>query len=266
MLSHLSQNSLLVDNLEEAALRFRQLFDTRFTRGAVLPRYQVRNVVSPLGRETFMEILEAYDPDAPSRRHLARHGPHPWLLGAYSNDVDGLATRLEAEGVKLLQGRHTYFIHPSHTPGLFIHVVNETFDGPGPSWTELPPSTVVDGLMQVVVVVNDLAATSERYMRWFGLELKEREETSGYKAARLALQRSHIVLLQGLADHHPITRFSRRHGQLQYATCLRVRDLDAAKARVEACGVRVSESEIPLCPGLLIDPEATFGLRFLLSE
>ncbi len=57
MWTRIRQNAVMVSNLEESVALYRRLFGVRYTTGAVLKPFQLRNAVIPLGAGAFLELL-----------------------------------------------------------------------------------------------------------------------------------------------------------------------------------------------------------------
>jgi LAO/AO transport system kinase len=91
---------------------------------------KVRVAMIPAGASR-IELLEPTGPESPIAKFLAKRGPGLHHVALRVSDLNAVATRLRAAGIRLLNeprqgaGGHTYvFVHPSSTGGVLWELVN----------------------------------------------------------------------------------------------------------------------------------------------
>ena len=123
----------------------------------------------------------------------------------------------------------------------------------------------------VAIAVKDLDAALDFYRDALGLEVAERREVpaEGVEIAFLPMGESEIELLRPLDEGNSIGRFIAKRGEGIHHLCLRVDDIEAAVARLEAAGARMA-TEIRQHPDgtryAFIHPKSSHGVLIELYQ
>ncbi len=123
----------------------------------------------------------------------------------------------------------------------------------------------------VAIAVKDLDAALDFYRDALGLEVAERREVpaEGVEIAFLPMGESEIELLRPLDEGNSIGRFIAKRGEGIHHLCLRVDDIEAAVARLEAAGARMA-TEIRQHPDgtryAFVHPKSSHGVLIELYQ
>ncbi len=123
----------------------------------------------------------------------------------------------------------------------------------------------------VAIAVKDLDAALDFYRNALGLEVADRREVpaEGVEIAFLPMGESEIELLRPLDESNSIGRFIARRGEGIHHLCLRVDDIEAAVARLEAAGARMA-TEIRQHPDgtryAFVHPKSSHGVLIELYQ
>lgn len=88
------------------------------------------------GDNSFIEIMQPLDDQHDTNRYLARRGQGVYAMTYRVDNLDDSIARLKAQGIELIGlgdqnlrgaslppgGRHLVWIHPRHTPGMYINI------------------------------------------------------------------------------------------------------------------------------------------------
>ncbi len=123
----------------------------------------------------------------------------------------------------------------------------------------------------VAIAVKDLDAALDFYRDALGLEVADRREVpaEGVEIAFLPMGESEIELLRPLDEGNSIGRFIAKRGEGIHHICLRVDDIEAAVARLEAAGARMA-TEIRQHPDgtryAFVHPKSSHGVLIELYQ
>ncbi len=123
----------------------------------------------------------------------------------------------------------------------------------------------------VAIAVEDLDAALDFYRDALGLEVADRREVpaEGVEIAFLPMGESEIELLRPLDEDNSIGRFIARRGEGIHHICLRVEEIEAAVARLEAAGARMA-TEIRQHPDgtryAFVHPKSSHGVLIELYQ
>jgi methylmalonyl-CoA epimerase len=100
-------------------------------------------------------------------------------------------------------------------------------------------------VVELSVVVRDIEAAIERYVRLFGLRVHHRGESKefGFKNAILPTGIGHIELLQPTDPDKPVGRFLARHGEGVYLVGFECADVPGSVARLKKEGAHVDHRQ-----------------------
>lgn len=125
-------------------------------------------------------------------------------------------------------------------------------------------------LDHIGIAVRSLDAATIYEDLGLSVEHVERVETQKVKTAFLAVGDSHIELLEPTGPDSPIARFIEKRGEGIHHICLRVDDLEAHLAALQARGYRlINDAPVPGAHGCrvaFLHPSAGNGVLIELSE
>lgn len=123
----------------------------------------------------------------------------------------------------------------------------------------------------MAVAVRDIEAACRLYAL-LGVEAGAREEVphEQVRVAMLALGASRLELIEPTAADSPVARFLERRGEGLHHVALRVPDLAATVARLQAAGMRLVKAEIQVGAGghryVFVHPASAGGVLLELVE
>ncbi|MBI4608267.1 MAG: VOC family protein [Candidatus Rokubacteria bacterium] len=122
-----------------------------------------------------------------------------------------------------------------------------------------PTRPMLGDIVELSIVVRDLAAAIERFTRLFGLKVHRRGESKefGFKNAILPTGIGHIELLEPTDPTKAAGRFLEKHGEGVYLVGFEVKDIPGAVAYLRDQGVRVDHRRPDMA---WIHPRDTHGL------
>jgi len=121
--------AILVNDLENSLLFWRDLLGIVPTRIAEMPTEAARIAFLPLG-ESEIELVQPTTNDSGLSRFLEKRGPGMHHLCLQVDDLPGLLVQLKAKGVQLINdqpklgddGKYYAFIHPKSTNGVLVEL------------------------------------------------------------------------------------------------------------------------------------------------
>jgi methylmalonyl-CoA epimerase len=136
MLKRFDHAMLAVRDINQAVEAYRKLglevakWETVYNGGLC------RQAFLTTGDDSFIEIMQPLDDKHDTNRYLARRGQGVYATTYQVDDLDASIARLNAQGIELIGledqnlrggslppgGRHLVWIHPRHTPGMYINI------------------------------------------------------------------------------------------------------------------------------------------------
>jgi len=116
-------------------------------------------------------------------------------------------------------------------------------------------------VIELSIVVKDLAAAIKRFGTLFDLKVHERMEVKqfGFKNAILPLGRGHIELMQPIDPSSAVARFLEKRGEGVYLVGFEVEDVTASTKKLQERGARVAQPD-PNVPLAWVHPKETHGV------
>lgn len=148
-----------------AARIFEALLGRRPYAAETVEREGVRTTFIEAG-STKIELLESIRADSSVARHLERRGAGLHHLAFEVDDLEGVATRLENGGFRILgdpspgaDGKRILFVHPKDAAGVLVEFCQQSVDGalPDGSGPDGAPASLVIGGETDTAVVRALA-------------------------------------------------------------------------------------------------------------
>ena len=205
--------------------------------------------------------------DGPVAAFLGRWGEGLFAAGFATPDMDALARRLDAQGVRYAAASGQIFLDGSATDGLPAVISADTP-------IDLPPASALRSLYEVTLLVPDAATASAHLAEVFGLDASRfcpiASEQYGYQGtltlfdppARL----DRIEVVQTSDETHAMGRFYARRGPGLYMCFAEADSIDALCARLDAAEARYAPGEYGKENGIFIHPSALFGVLLGVSR
>jgi methylmalonyl-CoA/ethylmalonyl-CoA epimerase len=123
---------IAVADLDEAKEFYRRVFGMTVVHEEVNEEQGVREAMLAVGESgSCIQLLAPLRPDSPIGKFLHRNGPGIQQLAYRVSDVDAVADRLRASGVRVLYdraktgtaGSRVNFIHPKDAGGVLVELV-----------------------------------------------------------------------------------------------------------------------------------------------
>ncbi len=254
MLTALDHVVIAVRDLEAAARTYAALYGRAPSWRGVHPGWGTANVLFRLAN-TYVELIAPADAGGVGdalRAHLDAHGEGPYALAFATADADACAAALRGHGIAAADpasgsGRNTgsgaerrwrnVFLPPTDTRGVPIFVIQH--QSPPEA---LPVAAIagdeaaaIDAIDHVVVMTSDAEAVIALYRDRLGLRLAF-DRTFEQRGLRLLFFRIAGITVELAAPLGAAAAPDRFWG-ISY----RVRDIDAARARILAAGFDVSD-------------------------
>ena len=122
MLGDIIELSVVVRDLDAAAVRYTELFGLREHHRSESKDFGFRNAILPLGTG-HIELLQPTDPNKAVGRFLARRGEGVYLVGFECADIPGSVKKLRGAGVQVDSPRpEIAWVHPREAHGLFVEL------------------------------------------------------------------------------------------------------------------------------------------------
>jgi methylmalonyl-CoA epimerase len=269
--------SIAVRDIDDALAFFRRHFPVAMgvpKRPGYVPEFNWCDFY--LGRFK-IELIESAAPGSFVDRFLARRGPgfHHWSL--YTDRLEPLVTRMEADGLRVVDkfdtgdGEATAFLSPRSAYGVLIQfwqvgAAAAPAERPDVASFALrdgrPVRTRVDHLS---VAVRNIDATLRFFETYFPFRLRRPPHPGWdgtFLVASFYVDDYKIELIQGRPGHASfVERFIERRGEGLHHIAIDVDDLDAYTGELEADGVRIVDRRA-LRHGIktaFISPRSAFG-------
>ncbi len=209
MLEHVDRMQLAVRDRAAAAATFIDVFGAERVREDDVRALGARRTVVQAGRSEF-ELLEPIAP-GPVEDFVSQWGEGLFAAGFSTKDVDALAVRLAAHGVRYAGEGGQLLITPDQTPGLRMVISAEA---------EQPPAGLIRYLYEATNLVNDHVAAAKFYAETFGLDASKfvpiTSKQYGYNGQLTMFnppERLDRIELSQITDwEQPMGRFMRRRG------------------------------------------------------
>jgi catechol 2,3-dioxygenase-like lactoylglutathione lyase family enzyme len=213
-------------------------------------------------------------------RYMEKYGPRVHNMAFYVDDLDDLAQRLEAAGVRITDAGsgNTVFCHPKDTPGMLeFHPAEGLWEGMDPRlrpewdafrdayWARHHPLGL-QRTSHISVVVHDLPAAEKFYVDVLdGVPLPDQAATiPGGTARHVAVGEDTIIELLAPGDGDTVAaRDLARVGPSITGITFTVKDVPEAASWLERIGAAVAEvtdHEIRL------DVDKTFGCEYRFTD
>ncbi len=159
MLEHVDRIQIAVTDRAAAAQTFIDVFDAKMVKDDEVRALAARRRVVHAGTSEF-ELLEPSGA-GPVQAYLDQWGEGLFAAGFSTNDVQALATRLGAKGVRFADEGGQLFIAPDQTPGLRMVISQEV---------ARPMVGLMRYLYEATNLINDHASAAAFYADRFGLD------------------------------------------------------------------------------------------------
>jgi len=261
-----------------AVERFYKCYEKAATRHASLV------VIADIVMEPVQLAYEVEGADrSPIGKFRTRYGQHYHSIAWYADDVrDGLE-RFEAAGIRLydVKGRQVtgdrpspaIWTHPRDTHALLEFAPNGNYAHDprleagfsAARWRDHPLG--IQRTSHVTVLFSDLANADAVYGQALGGRLIHTEEVAGRRRSRYyALGEDTIVeASQPLDGDGPEAQEMARYGEGVFSATFATSDLGAARNFLQSKGQSI-EPDDDTDPGVVLPPEAAFGMRIRFSE
>lgn len=248
-----------IQSLRQVALFARDLDESlRFWAGAFgleecfrddLSRYGLRNVLLPIG-DSFLELLQAEDPNSAGARFLDRHGEGLYMAIFQVADVAALERDLADQQVAVVEriDRPTHKAVQLHPKAMgrvltsFEHgVTPEDWPAAGPNWRPHVRTEVLNRIGGVGFVTDDADRDVGRWHRLFGVMPWRYWVQDGMRiaAVRLGTGETFVEFQQPVDPACAGARYLERYGPGMYYWALEAPDLNRAIDRARSAGAEV---------------------------
>jgi methylmalonyl-CoA epimerase len=224
-----------------------------------------------------LELIESAAPGSFVERFIAKRGPgfHHWSL--YTDRLEPLIARLEADGLRVVDkldaggGEATAFLSPRSAYGVLIQFWQSVAVAGPAERPDVVAFPLGDGravrvrVDHVSIAVRDIEATLRFFETYFPFR-QRRPPHPGWDGTFLVasfyVNDYKVELIQGIPGRTSfVERFIERRGEGLHHIAIDVDDLDAYAAALEAGGVRVVDQRA-LRDGIktaFISPRSAFG-------
>ncbi len=262
----LRQVALFTRDLDESLHFWSQALGIEACFRDDLSRYGLRNVLLPIGN-SFLELLQADDPQSAGARFLDRHGEGLYMAIFQVADVGALEQQLREQQVPAVERidrpeHQAVQLHPKAMGRVltsFEHgMTPEAWPAAGPDWRPHVRTDFVRTIAGAGFVTDDLDREVGRWHRLFGLVPSRYWVQDGMRIASLTLGSPGALGAAGdsgtfIEFQQPIeagvagARYLERHGPGMYYWALEAPDLDRTLEHVGGAGaevVRIDESGV----------------------
>jgi len=260
MLEHVDRMQLAVRDRGQAARTFIDAFAAEEADDDEVPALNARRRTVRAGTSAF-ELLEPAG-DGPVADYIARWGEGLFAAGFSTRDVDALAKRLDAKGVRYATAGEQLLIAPDQTPGLRMVISREE---------SRPMVGRIRYLYEATNLVDDHVAAANFYADRFGLDASRfvpiTSKLYGYTGQLTMFnppERLDRIELSQITDwDRAMGRFmKRRGGQTLYMCYVEADDVMAVARALEARGMRYAGRDPgdPNPAGIFIHPSTFHGV------
>jgi extradiol dioxygenase family protein len=268
MLQHVDRIQLAVRDLDTARDTFRDVFGAEEVRDDRVGVLSARRRTLHWGKSE-VELLSP-DGAGPVQDFLEAWGEGLFAAGFSTDDVEALARRLEAKGVRFTEEGGQLFIAPDQTPGLRIVISRDEFDA-------RPPAGLIRYLYEATNLIDDHKAAAAFYADRFGLDsskfVKIASDLYGYKGQLTMFnppQRLDRIELSQITDwDRAMGRFmKRRGGETLYMCYCEAAEIAPIAERLEKRGMRFAgrNPDDPNPAGIFVHPATFHGMLMGISR
>jgi methylmalonyl-CoA/ethylmalonyl-CoA epimerase len=290
--------SIVVPNLDEALIRYHDVFGFEHTQRRLIPEMSVEIAILPLdGRGYAIELVAPSNsiPNGAAAKQsatsvadfLERRGPGIHHLTFEIANFDEAIAHLAVQGVTAnisevlgSQGTHPMaIIHPKLCSGVMFELLPHGAFAPKPAAIG---SSICRRFLRTSCMSNDLNQTIKTYGDLFGLTAVQPNTATEMTTHSAVFTIGGDDVLESIAPlqaerptrshhHNPLAEAGRykdidRRKEGPYSLVLEARDLDSAIARFDAQKIHYTSLDIDTGSGLLrtavVDHRAGLGVRF----
>lgn len=236
MLEHVDRIQIAVTDRAAAAQTFTDVFDAKTVKDDEVRVLAARRRVVHAGTSEF-ELLEPSGA-GPVQAYLDQWGEGLFAAGFSTKDVEALASRLGAKGVRFTDEGGQLFIAPDQTPGLRMVISKEMVR---------PMVGLMRYLYEATNLINDHASAAAFYADRFGLDGSKfvpiNSRDYGYSGQLTMFnppERLDRIELSQITDPtKPMGRFmTRRGGETLYMCYIEAASVDPICERLDKKGMR----------------------------
>lgn len=258
---HVVQPAVLVDDMNAAIDWLARTFLAYPSERVDIANAGVNNAVYAFSNQTYLELIEPYNPESSAYRLLRRNGPGWHMLSAdlAPVDVDEVDTAIRATGVRVVQHNHTQFVagawhlHPRDTGGVLLNLAipakpDEHGMWAGWAWRQYVSTNtrVVDRILGVSMVTDDLVRARAVYSS-LGFDFVDGESDNTI-VSRTA-SGTFLSLTSPRLDSTPAGRALARYGPGLYRLYWGVKDLDRVRKALTEAGTSFEDEGTRLSTG-----------------
>lgn len=260
MLEHVDRVQLAVRDRAAAAQTFIDIFDAQAINDDDVRALAAKRRVVHAGTSEF-ELLEPSGA-GPVQAYLDQWGEGLFAAGFSTKDVNALAARLGAKGVRFTEEGGQLFIAPDQTPGLRMVISQEV---------RRPMAGLMRYLYEATNLIEDHEAAARFYADRFGLDTSKfvpiRSKEYGYTGQLTMFnppERLDRIELSQITDwERPMGRFmKRRGGQTLYMCYIEAEEIAPIVRRLDAKGMRYAgrDPNSPNPEGIFLHPSTLHGM------
>jgi hypothetical protein len=260
MLEHVDRVQLAVTDRAEAAQTFVDVFDGEIVGDDEVRALSAKRRVVHAGTSEF-ELLEPSGV-GPVQAYLNQWGEGLFAAGFSTNDVSGLAQRLQSKGVQFTQEGEQLFIAPDQTPGLRMVISHEA---------NRPMIGLMRYLYEATNLINDADAAADFYADRFGLDrskfcpiASKQYGYDGYLTMFNTPERLDRIELSRITDPtRPMGRFmTKRGGETLYMCYIEAENIAPIVERLEKRQMRYAgrDPQSPNPEGIFLHPSTLHGM------
>ncbi len=260
MLEHVDRVQLAVRDRDAASGTLATAFGAQRRHEDEVAALAARRTTVQAGSSEF-ELLEPLG-DGPVAAYLEAWGEGLLAAGFSTNDLDALARRLDAKGVRYAIEREQLFIAPDQTPGLRMVISRER---------PRTPAGRIRYLYEATNLIGDHASASRFYADAFGLDASRfvaiASKQYGYTGQLTMFnppERLDRIELSQITDwQRPMGRFmKRRGGETLYMCYVEAEDVGAIARACDQAGIRYAgrDPESPNPEGIFLHPSTMHGV------
>lgn len=260
MLEHVDRVQIAVRDRQEAAQTFIDVFGAEGVRDDEVRPLGARRRTLHAGTSEF-ELLEPAG-EGPVQEHISRWGEGLFAAGFSTNDLTGLAARLDAKDVAFTEHGEQLFIAPDQTPGLRMVISPEQVR---------PMIGLIRYLYEATNLIEDHESAAAFYADRFGLDASRfvpiASKQYGY-AGQLTMfnppERLDRIELSQITDPtRPMGRFmTRRGGETLYMCYVEAAEIAPIVERMDKRGMRYAgrDPQSPHPEGIFLHPATLHGV------
>jgi hypothetical protein len=266
MLEHVDRMQLAVRDRTAAAETFAAAFGATTVGDDDVAPFGARRRIVQAGTSEF-ELLEPSG-DGPVADHLAQWGEGLFAAGFSTNDVNALASRLDAKNVAYTQHGEQLLIAPDQTAGLRMVISPERVR---------PMTGLIRYLYEATNLIEDHVSAAAFYADRFGLDASRfvpiNSKAYGYTGQLTMFnppERLDRIELSQITDYDKaMGRFmKRRGGETLYMCYVETEDVAAVASALDARGLRYAgrDTDDPHPAGIFIHPSTMHGVLIGVSR